>query len=118
MDRTQQPLRSDVTTLPVGNMTITENQRKILNLEEENSSLKWKLRILEHNQEKTKSKVDQIENRLLEGNVVMHGLGEEDDETSMQLYEKLVEAMSYTINRCNKKDRIETAKGVSISTVK
>ena len=77
-----------------------------MNLEEEDKSLKPKLKTLEQNQEKTKSKVDEIENRLLEGNVVMHGLREEEDETSMRLYDKVVEAMSHTINRHNKNERL------------
>ena len=118
LDRTIQPLRSNATMLLAGNTTITENQRKILNLEEENICLKCKLKTLEHNQEKTKSKVDQIEDRLLEGNVVMHGLREDEDETSMRLYDKVVKAMSHTVNRHNKNERMESAKAVSISTVK
>ena len=50
---------------------------------------------MEKNQEKTKTKVDRIESRLLEGNVIMHGIEEEEDESSIQLYEKVVEAISY-----------------------
>ena len=118
LDRTIQPLRSDVTRLLAGNSTVSENQRKIVMLEEENVSLKRKLKTIERSQEKTRHKVDQIESRLLEGNVIMQGLAETEEEGSMQLYGKVVDALSYTIKRRNKEDRIKAAKEVSISTVK
>ena len=87
-------------------------------LEEENVSLKRKLKKVEKSQEKTKTKVDRIESRLLEGNVIMHGLEEGREESSLELYEKVTEAVSYTVKGRNKKERMEAAKEISISTVK
>ena len=118
IDRTITPLRSDVTRLLLGNERVSEHQRKIVMLEEENVSLKRKLKKVEKSQEKTKTKVDQIESRLLEGNIIMHGLEEGKEESSLELYEKTVEAISYTVKGRNKKERMETAKEISISTVK
>ena len=118
IDRTITPLRNDVTKLLVGNERISEHKRKILKLEEENITLKRKLKKVEKSQENTKTKVDRIESRLLEGNVMMHRIGEEDDESSMQLYEKVVDAISHTVKGRNKDERLETAKEISISTVK
>ena len=119
IDRTITPLRSDVTKLLVGNERVSEHQRKIVMLEEENVTLKRKLKKVERNQEKTRTKVDRIESRLLEGNIIMNGLEEEEEEeSSMQLYEKVVDAISHTVKGRNKKERMETAKEISISTVK
>ena len=118
INRTITPLRSDVTKLLVGNERVSEHQRKIIKLEEENVTLKRKLKKVEKSQEKTKTKVDRIESRLLEGNVIMHRIEEEEEESSMKLYEKIVDAISHTINGHNKKDQVETAKEISISTVK
>ena len=87
-------------------------------LEEENVTLKRKLKSIEKNQEKTRKKVDQIENRLLEGNVIMYGIEEGNDETSMQLYDKVIDAISYTVTRHNKKERLEAVKAISVSMVK
>ena len=69
IDRTITPLRSDVTKLLVGNERVSEHQRKIVMLEEENVILKKKLKKVERNQEKTRTKVDHIESKLLEGNI-------------------------------------------------
>ena len=44
IDRTITPLRNDVTKLLVGNERVSEHQRKILILEEENVTLKRKLK--------------------------------------------------------------------------
>ena len=118
IDRTITPLRSDLTRLLLGNEKVSEHQRKIVMLEEENVSLKRKLKKVEKSQEKTKTKVDRIESRLLEGNVIMHGLEEGKEESSLELYERVVEAISYTVKGRNKKERMEAAKEISISTVK
>ena len=118
IDRTITPLRSDVTRLLVGNERVSEHQRKIVMLEEENITLKRKLKKVEKSQEKTKTKVDRIESRLLEGNVIMNGLEEGEEESSLELYEKTVEAISYTVKGRNRKERMEAAKEISISTVK
>ena len=77
------PHASNHIKLLVGNERVSEHQRKIVMLEEENVTLKRKLKKVERNQEKTWTKVARIESRLLEGNIIMNGLDEEEKRRSI-----------------------------------
>ena len=91
--------REDVTKLVKENKTITN---RCVHIEKENKKLKDRL--------------NDLENKLLDCSIIVHGITEEVDETEAERREKLIVIMARTITRQTMDECIEVARNVSIKS--
>ena len=91
--------KDDVTKLVKENKTITN---RCVHIEKENKKLKTRL--------------NDLENKLLDSSIIIHGISEEVDETEADRKEKLVKIMARTIVRRNQEEKIEVARNVPIKS--
>ena len=91
--------REDVTKLVKENKTITN---RCIHIEKENKKLKDRL--------------NDLENKLLDCSIIVHGITEEVDETETERREKLVVIMARTITRQTMDECIEVARNVPIKS--
>ena len=91
--------REDVTKLVKENKTITN---RCVYIEKENKKLK--------------NRLNDLENKLLDSSIIIHGINEEVDETEMDRKEKLIMVMARTITRRNHEEKIEVARNVPIKS--
>ena len=91
--------REDVTKLVKENKTITN---RCVHIEKENKKLKDRL--------------NDLENKLLDCSIIVHGITEEVDETESERKEKLIVIMVRTITRHTMEECIEVARNVPIKS--
>ena len=91
--------REDVTKLVKENKTITN---RCVHIEKENKKLKDRL--------------NDLENKLLDCSIIVHGITEEVDETEAERREKLIVIMARTIRRQTMDECIEVARNVPIKS--
>ena len=91
--------REDVTKLVKENKTITN---RCVHIEKENKKLKDRL--------------NDLENKLLDCSIIVHGITEEVDETESERKEKLIVIMARTITRHTMEECIEVARNVPIKS--
>ena len=91
--------REDVTKLVKENKTITN---RCVHIEKENKKLKDRL--------------NDLENKLLDCSIIVHGITEEVDETNVERREKLIVIMARTIRRQTMDECIEVARNVPIKS--
>ena len=91
--------REDVTKLVKENKTITN---RCVHIEKENKKLKDRL--------------NDLENKLLDCSIIVHGITEEVDETEAERREKLIVIMARTITRQTMDECIEVARNMSIKS--
>ena len=75
----------------------------------ENEDLHQKYLNLETENKELKTRVIKLENRMLESNLIMHGIYEDKWELEDNLCEKVYHAISATIDERRYSDRIKTA---------
>ena len=92
-------IREDVTKLVKENKTITN---RCVHIEKENKKLKDRL--------------NDLENKLLDCSIIVHGITEEVDETEAERREKLIVIMARTITRQTMDECIEVARNVPIKS--
>ena len=91
--------REDVTKLVKENKTITN---RCVHIEKENKKLKDRL--------------NDLENKLLDCSIIVHGITEEVDETNAERREKLIVMMARTIRRQTMDECIEVVRNVPIKS--
>ena len=91
--------REDVTKLVKENKTITN---RCMYIEKENKKLK--------------NRLNDLENKLLDSSIIIHGISEDVDETEIDRKEKLIMVMARTIARRNLEEKIEVARNVPIKS--
>ena len=80
------------------NPTIKNHSEQLDSLETENILLKSKVSVMEGEQKRLKSKLDQIENRSLQQCIIIKGIKEEDWEKESTSREKIYKELSYLVS--------------------
>ena len=73
---------------------------------------------MEEENKELKSRVIKLENRMLESNIIMHGIHEDKWELEENLKEKVYHAISSTVDDFKYSKRIKTARCISIRSIK
>ena len=93
------------------NPTIKNHSEQLDSLETENILLKSKVSVMEGEQKKLKSKLDQIENRSLQHCIIIKGINEDDWEKESTSKEKIYKELSYLVSPDRTfKDKLEELK--------
>ena len=61
-----------------------------------------------------KDRLNSIENKMLEKHIIMHGVEEVNEETSMQCKDKVKKVLSYTVNMPTPEEQINVTSNIPI----
>ena len=67
---------------------------------------------------KLKRRIETLESKLLQSNLIIHGIREEEWESEENRREKLYQAISWTVDSLDRRERLDIARGIPIRTTK
>ena len=89
-------------------------QGEVKKLKHENKAMTHQCNIMERENKTLKSRLNDIENKLLENNIVMHGVEESFEESELQRKMKVKAMISHTINRSTVAERMGVVEKIPI----
>ena len=118
LEKLLEPLRKDIKDLTTSHKEIKLDVRNNAILQEENKMLSDRIKKIEQKHDKLLNRVCELENRLLEGNLIIRGIKEGPWETEDVRLEKIYHAMTETVLGRNYEDRLETVKLMTIKSTR
>ena len=113
-----QPLERDMKLL-------LEDRHQNKNLSQECDKVKFeqininrKCEIIETENRELKSRLDRLENKMLQRNLIFHGIKEDDWEDEESIKERIWKSISYTVDNDDGRKRLKAARGISINGLK
>ena len=110
MQKIIEPLQESIKEMLLG-------LRECQNLRRENEDLHRRVKIVEADNIKLHQRVSQLEDKLLEGNVIITGIPESLWENSSATKEKVLRAISHTISGESDDDKMNQARNIPIKDV-
>ena len=93
------PLQESIDVLLASKKKTEEIQGEVKKLKYENKAMTRRCNIMEKENKTLKNRLSDIENKLLENNIVMHGVEESFEESESQRKMKVKAMISHTVNR-------------------
>ena len=105
-----QPIKDSIEKIVNSSAQIDSHDNEIKRLNVENSALESQVSELRNNMESIKSKLNQLENRSLECNLIFRGVEESLNETEDVLKDKIHRIISYTYNYHDEQSRLSAVR--------
>ena len=118
LEKLLQPIRNDIKNLIQSQKTLTEELTEERQLREQNRILSDRITKIESENVKLKNRISKIEDKLLENNLVFHGIQENPWETEAIRQDKVYLAIAETIVGRSLDDRLETARSMLIKSTR
>ena len=116
MERLLEPMRSDIKDILHSHKEMKSEFLEITRLKEENINLIRRVKAAEESNELLSKRVCALEDRLLQNNIIIHGIREGPWETEEIRQEKLYHAFSETVMGKSIEDRMDTARTMYITS--
>ena len=113
-----EPMRTEIRNLTKSHLDIKTNISENTLLKAENIALIKRVKAVKQINEDLNKRVCELENRLFETNLIIHGIRESAWETDDVLTEKIYDAMTETVLGRNYDNRLETVKLMPIKSAK
>ena len=118
MKKELRSIKKDLGSLKKSQDKQDKSIKELISTKEENQRLKWECeRVLEENN-KLRSQLVKIENMLLDNNVILHGIREDPWELEVNRMEKVINAISRTIDDDDPDEQLATARKMRIKSAK
>ena len=114
----QKPLEDKLNTLINIQNKQLEQDENIKELRREHKHLKRKCEKMEIENDNLKSRVSSLESKLLESNLIMHGIPEEPWEQETNRHEKIYNAIASTVEEVDPWKKLQTARKITIRSSK
>ena len=108
------PLQESIDVLLASKKKSEEIQGEVKKLKHENKAITRRCNIMERENKTLKNWLNDIENKLLENNIVMHGVEETFKESELQRKRKVKAMISHTVNRSTIAERMEVVENIPI----
>ena len=108
------PLQESIDVLLASKKKTEEIQGEVKKLKHENKAMTHRCNIMERENKTLKNRLNDIENKLLENNIVMHGVEETLKESELQRKRKVKAMISHTVNRSTVAERMEVVENIPI----
>ena len=112
------PIQSAIDKILHSSNIIENQQRRIEDLTMENCKLKSEVFHLRGEVHDPKDRMNSIENKALENNLIFHGIPDNENEYLNQLVDKLQRNFADTIDIYDDKIRLQRARGIHIARCK
>ena len=111
---TIKPLQDSIDVLLAGKKKVEEMTGEFKKLKLENKTITRRCNMMEQENKVLKDRINNIENKLLENNVVMHGVEESFEESETQRKSKVRGVIAHTVNKRTLEERMEIANNIPI----
>ena len=112
-------IKEDMRTLKADTTKIQEQLTvQLVEIKEDNSSITEQYNKIQREHYQMKRKINRIEERLLENNIIIHGITEGPWEKEPALKEKIVAAMAETVDDDDPAEQLSSAKTITIERCK
>ena len=108
------PLQESIDVLLASKEKTEEIQGEVKKLKHKNKAMTRRCNIMERENKTLKNRLNDIENKLLENNIVMHGVEESFEESELQRKRKVKAMISHTVNRSTVAERMEVVENIPI----
>ena len=108
------PLQESIDVLLASKKKTEEIQGEVKKLKHENKAMTHQCNIMERVNKTLKNWLNDIENKLLENNIIMHGVEETFAESELQRKRKVKAMISHTVNRSTVAERMEVVENIPI----
>ena len=118
MKKELRSVKSDMKALKTGQDKQDKSIQELLSVKEENRLLKIECdRVLTENMS-LKERITKIENSLLDNNIILHGIPEDSWELDSNRLEKIVYAISFTMDKESEQDQLDVARKIRIKSTR
>ena len=118
MKKELRSVKNDVKALRVGQEKHNESINELVAMKQENRALKLKCdRVLQDNDD-LKKRIMKIENTLLDNNIIIQGIQEDPWELDSNRMEKVVRAISYTVDEDTRDAQLDVAWKIRIKSTR
>ena len=118
MKKELKSVKSDLKKLSKCQIKQEKHIKEFVSIKEENRKLKIECeKVLKENKD-LRNRITKIENRMLNCNVVLHGLREDPWELESNRLEEVINAISYTIDEPTEEKQLEVARKICIKSTK
>ena len=114
MSEALKPLETHIDELLLIKSKTEKINGEVKKLKLENKTIERRCSLAEKENRLLKDRLNSIENNLLEKHIIMHGVEEIEDETDTQCKDKLIEVLSYTMNKPTPEEQIKVARNIPI----
>ena len=112
------PLRDSINTLIAAQQTNKDQEVEITEIKKKHDILQQRVHQVKDENRQLKTRVIKLENRMLESNLIIHGLREDNWELEENRRERIYQAISSTVDEKKYSDRITTARNIAIRSTK
>ena len=112
------PIKRDVNSLLDMKSNIEQHQQEITSIKAENKELKSMCTRMEREHNKLVERIEKLEDKRLECNLIFNGIHETPWETDEELLEKIYGAMATTVNKDTEEQKLKQVKKVKIISVR
>ena len=117
LDAKIQPLRTEIASLVKSQQVLQEKSELIDNIKQENKQLKIEYNQMKRENENLKYRIEAIENRLLENNVIIRGVEDQAWELNEVTREKTLAIISHIANGKTSKDKMDIVRRIPIRNI-
>ena len=118
MKKELRSVKSDMKALKTGQDKQDKSIMELLSVKEENRLLKIECdRVLSENMS-LKERIMKIENSLLNNNLILHGIPEDAWELNSNRLEKVIHAISFTMDEESEQDQLNVARKIRIKSTR
>ena len=108
------PLQDSIDVLLAGKKKVEEMTGEVKKLKLENKTTTRRCNMMERENKVLKDRINNIENKMLENNIVMHGVEESFEESDFQRKSKVRGVIAHTVNKCTDEERRSVADNIPI----
>ena len=118
LEKKLEPLKASISNLEKSHKVLEEKGELIDTIRKENIKLKLDCENVKLENDKLKERLVAIENRLLENNVLLHGIADQPWELNDITHEKTLSAISHVANGKTHEDRMKIVCKIDIRNIK
>ena len=117
LDAKIEPLQTEIASLVKSQQVLQEKGELIDNIKQENKQLKMEYNQMKRENENLKHRIEAIENRFLENNVIICGIEDQAWELNEVTREKTLAIISHIAKGKTSKDKMDVARRIPIRNI-
>ena len=112
------PLKEDIKSLLDTNEKHLDTSTVVIKVQEEQKEIQSKFNQMESENKELKRRLVKLENKMLEKNVIMHGIREDTWELAENRKDKVHKAISATVDETDSRKKLKIARSIPIASTK
>ena len=111
-----EPLKTDINSLVLSQKEWEQQKSDVHNLHVKKERLNFKIKEVEEKNSKLEDRVKKLEDKLMESNLIIHGIKESSWELDSMRNELVIQAIASTVHAENDNNKLEIARKIPITS--